>query len=232
MTGPNPVFEGRNGFFEAIGTELEFEPTASGDFAIMDAYVKWVPCGFYGQPAVEAALELRGQIGDLDTVREIRILTSPHGAEAMATDVSRWQPDTRETADHSLPFVTAMALMEGGLEIRHYDEEFYKRANVRDLMARVKVNVAAEFGSGFARLPFTEVAVESRSGQVHTARITHPLGHPERPMSDADYERKFRSMAEPVLPEQQIALLIDRVRTLEQVQNLGEVLQLTAPPRA
>jgi hypothetical protein len=51
-------------------------------------------------------------------------------------------------------------------------------------------------------------------------------------MSDADYERKFRSMAEPILPEQQIALLIDRVRTLEQVQNLGEVLQLTAPPRA
>jgi 2-methylcitrate dehydratase len=230
MTGPNPVFEGRNGFFEAIGTELEFEPMLSGEFAIMDAFVKWVPCGYYGQAAVEAALELRGQIEPLDTLREIRIVTSPHGAEAMATDVSRWQPDTRETADHSLPFVVAMALMEGGLEIRHYDEEYYKRANVRDLMSRIKVNAAAEFGSGFGRLPFTEVAIESTSGQVHTARVVHPLGHPQRPMTDADYERKFRSMAEPILPEHQIALVLDRLRTLEEVQDLGEVLQLTAPP--
>lgn len=230
MTGPNPVFEGRNGFFEAIGAELEFEPTPSGEFGIMDAFVKWVPCGFYGQAAVEAALELRGQIEHPDALREIRILTSPHGAEAMATDVSRWQPDTRETADHSLPFVVAMAFMEGGLEIRHYDEEYYKRADVRDLMARIKVQAAAEFGSGFGQLPFTEVAVESRSGQVHTARVVHPLGHPQRPMTDADYERKFRSMAEPILPERQIALLVDRIRTLEQVQDLGEVLQLTGPP--
>jgi 2-methylcitrate dehydratase len=92
------------------------------------------------------------------------------------------------------------------------------------------VNAAAEFGSGFGRLPFTEVAIESRSGQVHTARIIRPLGHPQRPMTDADYERKFRSMAEPILPERQIVQLVDRVRTLEQVQDLGEVLQLTAPP--
>jgi len=229
MTGPNPVFEGRNGFFEAIGSELEFEPKPSGEFGIMDAYVKWAPCGFYGQGAIEAALELRCQIEHLDTVREIRILTSPHGAEAMATDVSRWQPDTRETADHSLPFVVAIALMEGGLEIRHYDEEYYKRTDVRDLMSRIKVQAAAEFGSGFGRLPFTEVAVGSRSGEVRTARVVHPLGHPQRPMTDADYERKFRSMAEPILPESQIARLVDRLRTLEQVQDLGEVLQLTAP---
>ena len=50
-------------------------------------------------------------------------------------------------------------------------------------------------------------------------------------MTDADYERKFRSMAEPVVPEHHIARLVERIRTLEQVQDLGEVLQLTAGPR-
>ena len=120
--------------------------------------------------------------------------------------------------------------MEGGLEIRHYDEEYYKRADALDLMSRIKVQAAAEFGSGFGELPFTEVTVESRSGEVRTARVVHPLGHPQRPMTDADYERKFRSMAEPILPESQIARLVDRIRTLEQARDLGEVLQLTAPP--
>jgi len=232
MTGPSPVFEGRNGFFEAIGAELDFQPGPPGAFRIMDAYVKWVPCGFYGQPAVEAALELRTQVGSPATIKEIRVLTSPHGAEAMATDVSRWQPETRETADHSLPFVVAMAFIEGSLEIRHYDEEYYKRADVRDLMARVRVTPNDQFGPGFGRLPFTEVAVEASSGQVHTARVVHPLGHPERPMSDADYERKFRSMAEPVLPEAQIASLLNRIRNLEKEEDIGEVLLLTADSKS
>ena len=147
---------------------------------------KWVPCGFYGQGPVEAALELRREITSLDAVKEIRILTSTHGAQPMGTDLSRWEPETRATADHSLPFVVAMAFMEGSLEVRHYDEEYFKRPDVREFMAKVRVSAADEFGSGFGRLPFSEVALEMDSGQVHTARVVHALGHPERPMSDAD----------------------------------------------
>lgn len=50
MTGPDPVFEGRNGFFEAIGAELDFKTAAPAAFGIMDAYVKWVPVGSTASP--------------------------------------------------------------------------------------------------------------------------------------------------------------------------------------
>ena len=127
MTGPSPVFEGTNGLFEALGTDIDFRPTSNGSYRIMNAYVKSVPAGFYGQGPAEAVAELRSEISSLDAIREVRVLTSPHGAQAMGEDVSRWRPETRETADHSLPFVVAMTLMEGRLEVRHFNQELYKR---------------------------------------------------------------------------------------------------------
>ena len=228
MTGPSPVFEGPNGFFEAVGTEIDFQPTPNGSYRIMDAHVKAVPAGFYGQGAAEAAAELRHKIPDLDAVKEVRVLTSPHGAQAMGNDVSRWRPETRETADHSLPFVVAMTFMEGRLEIRHFDEEFYKRPDVRAFMAKVKVIASDELSDESQRLSFTEVAVETESGDVHTARVARPLGHPERPMTDEDYERKFRSLAEPVLSEERIVRLLDGLRNLERAEKVGTIIELTA----
>ena len=228
MTGPSPVFEGPNGFFEAVGTEIDFQPTPGGAYRIMDAHVKAVPAGFYGQGAAEAAAELRPNIPDLDAVREVRVLTSPHGAQAMGTDISRWRPETRETADHSLPFVVAMTLIEGRLEIRHFDEELYKRPDVRGLMAKVQVIASDELAHASERLSFTEVTVETESGDVHTARVARPLGHPERPMADEDYERKFRSLAQPVLSEARIVRLLGGLRDLESAEHVGTVLELTA----
>ena len=228
MTGPSPVFEGPNGFFEAVGTAIDFQPTPSGTYRIMDAHVKSVPAGFYGQGAAEAAAELRAKIPHLDAVTGIRILTSPHGAQAMGTDISRWRPETRETADHSLPFVVAMTFMEGRLEIRHFDEELYKRPDVREFMAKVQVIASDELAQAPERLSFTEVAVETQSGDVHTARVARPLGHPERPMADEDYERKFRSLAQPVLPDERIVRLLAALRDLEHAEDVGAVIALTA----
>ena len=228
MTGPSPVFEGPNGFFEAVGTEIDFQPTPGGTHRIMDAHVKAVPAGFYGQGAAEAAAELRPKIPGLDAVKEVRVLTSPHGAQAMGNDVSRWRPETRETADHSLPFVVAMTFMEGRLEVRHFDEERYKRPDVREFMAKVQVIASDELADGPLRLSFTEVAVETESGDVHTARVARPLGHPERPLTDEDYERKFRSLAQAVLPEERIVRLIERLRDLEHAEEVGSVIELSA----
>ena len=228
MTGPSPVFEGPNGFFEAMGTEIDFQPMPNGSYRIMDAYVKSVPAGFYGQGPAEAAAELRAKIPSLDCVREVRVLTSPHGAQAMGNDISRWRPETRETADHSLAFVVAMTFMEGRLEVRHFDEELYKRPDVRRFMAKVQVIPSDELVHESERLSFSEVAVETHSGDVHVARVARPLGHPERPMADEDFERKFRSLALAVLPEERIVRLLSSLRDLEHAEDLGAVIALTA----
>lgn len=236
----------RNGVFFAMmaaegltGPEFDFEePTKllpfggqGRDFRIMESGVKRFPAGYFSQSAIEAMQELRPKVRNLADIKEIRLQTFPNGFNAMGSDPSRWRPQTHETADHSLPFVMTMALMEGDVAIRQYDEEYFLRPNVREVMDKIKIRIGEECVKVWPE-PLNIVDIEMKSGQVLNARASFHLGHYKRVMTDADQERKFRPMAEKYakLPKNQVNRLLDRLRNLEQVQDIGEVLALTVPP--
>jgi 2-methylcitrate dehydratase len=233
LTAPNGVLEpGTKGYFEAVGVPFGFEPLdhGAGYFRIMRSHVKAFPCGFHGMgPATAASLLHPQVVQDLAHVREVRVHATRISAQLMAGNESRWQPETRETADHSIPFVVAMVLSHGSLEVRHYDEEQYKLPAVRELMSKIKVLTPETYEEDFHHVPSVRVEVELESGRVHSADVALPLGHPQNPMTAADYERKFRSLAGPLLPEDQIAGLLDCLRNLEQVRDIGDMLALTVP---
>jgi 2-methylcitrate dehydratase len=196
----------------------------------MRSHVKAFPCGFHGMGPATAAAQLHARIVDgISGVREIRVHATRISAHLMASNESRWKPETRETADHSIPFVVAMVLMEGSLEIRYFDEEYYKRPEVRDFMAKIRIVTPDTFEDEFHRVPEVVVEVEMASGEVHSARCTLPLGHPENPMTEKDYERKFRSLASTVLSDGQMNELLHCLRNLEKLDDIGEMLALTVP---
>jgi len=234
MTGPNFIFEGPSGIFRAMGGPFEMQPFGGegGSYRIMTARIKPYPSGYFSQSAIEAVLELRPNISDVNDIKEVRLQTFPSGYHAMGSDESRWRPETRESADHSLPFVMAMALMEGGLEIRHYDQEYFKRPEVRALMVKIRVEIGEEPVRAWPEVPLNIVDIEMSSGEVHSTKVAYHLGHFQRPMTDADQERKFRPMAQEYakLPREQVDRLLDRLRNLEQVKDIGQVLALTVAP--
>jgi 2-methylcitrate dehydratase len=234
MTGPNYIFEGPYGFFEATGGPFNM-PAYGGkgnDFRIMTARVKPYPAGYFSQSAIEAALELRSQIHSLEDIKQIRLETFPSGFKHMGSDQSAWLPDTRESADHSLPFVMAMAFMHGDLTIQHYDEELFKKPDARALMAKITVNVGEESVRAWPEVPLNVLHVELTSGQTLTTKVAYHLGHYKRLMNDEQQERKFRPMAEEYakLPSAQVDHLLDRLRNLENVKDIGEFLNLTVAP--
>jgi len=157
----------------------------------------------------------------------VRLLTYPNGMNY--AEPQHWTPETRETADHSLPFTTAVGLMEGTLAIRHYDEGYYKRPDVRALMQKITVSVADEPSKAWPEAPLHILEVETNSGKVLTARADYHLGHHKNPMSDADQDRKLRAMArdQAGLPDSRIDQLLQQLRQLEQVQDIGALLALT-----
>jgi 2-methylcitrate dehydratase len=120
-----------------------------------------------------------------------------------------------------------MVLSHGSLEVRHYDEEQYKLPAVRDLMSKIKVLTPETFEEDFHHVPSVRVEVELESSEVLSADVALPLGHPQNPMTEADYERKFRSLASPLLSEGQIAKLLHCLRNLEQVRDIGDMLAFT-----
>jgi len=232
MTGPEEVFEGKAGFLNSIGIRFEIRPFADSaeTYRIMKARLKAFPSGYFSQSAIEAILNLRPQIPDLDDVKEIRLQTFPAGYEVMGSGEANWQPETRESADHSLPFVMAVALMEGSLEIRHYDELYYKRSDVRALMQKIKVHIGEEPVAAWPEVPLNIVDVEMKSEKVLSTKVAYHLGHFKRFMTDEEQERKFRPLAEPLLPGSQIDDLLACLRRLDEVEQINELISLTMAP--
>lgn len=233
MTGPHDVFEGSSGFFKQTGSDFDLPPLGGGSqaFRVLRARIKPFPSGYFSQSAIEAVLELRPQVPSLEAIAEVRLETFPSGYTAMGSDESRWRPETRESADHSLPFVMAMALMEGNVDIRHYDEEYYKRPEVHALMDKIRVSVGDESVQAWPEVPLNVLHIHLNSGETLSTRVAHHLGHFSRLMTDTDQERKFRPLAEEYagLPSEQIDELLDRLRHLEHEQDLRQVLALTVP---
>jgi 2-methylcitrate dehydratase len=232
MTGPEEIFEGKAGFVNSTGIRLEIRPFANSSetYRIMQARLKAFPSGYFSQSAIEAILNLRDQISALDEIKEIRLQTFPAGYEVMGSSEANWQPETRESADHSLPFVMAIALMEGNLEIRHYDQLCYKRADVRALMQKIKVRIGEEPVRSWPEVPLNIVDIELNSGKVLSTRVAYHLGHFKCFMTDAEQERKFRPLAEPLLPAKQTDDLLARLRRLDEVKKISELISLTVAP--
>jgi 2-methylcitrate dehydratase len=232
MTGPEEVFEGKAGFFNSTGIRFEIRPFADSadSYRIMKARVKAFPAGYFSQSAIEAILDLRSQIPDLNDIKEIRLQTFPAGYEVMGSGEANWQPETRESADHSLPFVMAVALMEGSVEIRHYEQMYYKRADVRALMKKISVRIGEEPVAAWPDVPLNIVDIEMKSGNVFSIKVAYHLGHFKRLMTDEEQERKFRPLAEPLLPKRQIDDLLACLRRLDKVVQISELISLTVAP--
>lgn len=232
MTGPEEAFEGKAGFFNSTGIRFEIRPFADSadSYRIMKARLKAFPSGYFSQSAIEAILNLRSQIADLDTIQEIRLQTFPAGYEVMGSSEANWRPETRESADHSLPFVMAVALMAGNLEIRHYDQMYYKRPDVRALMQKINVRIGEEPVAAWPEVPLNIVDVELKSGKVLSTKVAYHLGHFKRFMTDEEQERKFRPLAEPLLPKKQTDDLLACLRRLDQVVRISELIALTVAP--
>jgi aconitate decarboxylase len=124
----------------------------------------------------------------------------------------------------------AVALMEGNVEIRHYDQRYYLRADVRELMQKIKVRIGDEPVAAWPDLPLNIVDVEMNSGQTFSTRVAYHLGHFKRFMSDDELERKFRPLAARLLPEKQIDDLLACLRRLDEVEQISELIALTVAP--
>jgi len=124
----------------------------------------------------------------------------------------------------------AVALMEGGVEVRHYDQIYYKRPEVRALMQKISVRIGEESVAAWPEVPLNIVDVELKSGKVLSTRVAFHLGHFKRLMTDQQQERKFRPLAEPLLPKRQIDDLLACLRRLDEVERISELIALTVAP--
>ena len=230
MTGPSPVFEGVGGYFKAVTRQpFTLAPLGGrgGEFKIMECSIKRFPLGQYSQTVVEAALELRGRIASPDDVAEIRIETVTTAIRLMAGDPDKWEPETRETADHSMPYTVAVALVHGTVEEAHFDDHHLQDPVLRTLTRKVKVEATAEADAEMPHAMLCRMRLVTRSGAVHEAVVRHHRGHYRNPMSDGEVEAKYRKLAGHAIAAGQADRLLAALWRVDELSDAGDIVRLT-----
>jgi 2-methylcitrate dehydratase len=230
MTGPAPIFEGVGGYFKAV-THAPFELAALGGrghpYKIMECSIKRFPLGQYSQTVVEAALNAREKIRSAEEIAEVRIETGTTAVRLMAGDPDKWEPATRETADHSMPYTVAVALIHGTVSEHHFGNECLHDPRIRALTRRVKVEVSAEADRRMPEAMLCKLTLVTVSGARHVATVEYHKGHWRNPMSDSEVEAKFRPLSRKVLSGERCDRLLEALWKLEELPLAGEIIRLT-----
>lgn len=234
FSGPPEAMEGEMGYFAALAQKkLTLEPLTGENghqraFRIMSSRIKRFPSGFFSQTAIEAALECRQALGieSASQVKAVGIRTFQNTITAMAGDSTRWRPQSRETADHSVPFVIAMALEHGRVEPIQFVNDVLQDPRVHAIMDKVQVALDPECEAAWPEAILNIVTVETEDGRSHTARVPYHLGHFKRPMSDRDLENKFRGLCSGLLSTHQQDAALAATWKLDELTDLSEYLSL------
>ena len=188
-------------------------------------FKRW-PVGSRGQSAIQAALAARARVPDARQIRAVRVLTDEAAYDHLVRiREDPWHPTSRETADHSLPYIVAATVLEGRLHTDSFDPDRVRDpGRARFLEERVTVEVAPDLCRGAAGGFPTRVEIETADGEVAVGEGAPPPGHPLNPFSDADFDAKLHENADALLGEDGAAALIAAVRSLE----TGDARSLTA----
>src|SRR5690606_32353039 len=111
--------------------------------------------------------------------------------EIIGSQPEKWDPMSKETADHSLPFIAAIALIEGNVNLHSFDRAKYRDPEILAFLKRIEIVEDAGFTAAYGDSFANHLKVTMKDGSTHEAERHYPLGHPKNVMSDAQIEEKF-----------------------------------------
>jgi 2-methylcitrate dehydratase len=235
MTGPGPIFEGQMGFEKQLGVSLgnlgekfavPFPKSEHGPAAmILKTSIKYWPAEYHSQSAIEAALSLRKEILDPARIKSVTIESHDASVDIIGSEPEKWKPNTRETADHSLPYITAIALIDGEVTSKQFEPERFADPQVWKFLESVKVKRNAELSAMYPDAVANIVHVDLDDGRRLTKRVDYPLGHAKNCLKDSEVEGKFFGLVSPALGEQRARGIVDLVWKLDEAENVDELME-------
>ncbi len=227
MTGPTAAFEGHHGLWEQVTGPFKLGVLGGRNtsFAIERANLKFFATEYHSQAPLWTVLALRDKVS-VEEIEAVNVQTYWSAYSEIGKDPAKWDPQTRETADHSLPYILAVALRDGRITPAIFEPECFLDPTLRPLMARIQVAENQEFTRQFPAALISEIEVITRSGRKLVERTGYPKGHARNAMTDADVEAKFRDFCGAVLTPARIDAALQTLSRLEEAPRIGPVLDL------
>jgi 2-methylcitrate dehydratase len=228
LTGPAPIFEGKAGLFQQVTGTADIDVANFGGrdkpFRIVRCILKPYPAVIYTQTAIVAAIEVARDVGALDKVTSIDVATSRSGYQRTGSEPEKWDPKTRETADHSLPYMIARAMFDGDITPESFSEKKFRDSAILAFMQKIKVSEDPVLTARTSGAVPTRVTVTLADGKRITREVDHAPGFAARPMMRGDVERKFRGNVGPRWPKEQTEANLNALWAIEQASDLTALL--------
>ena len=231
-TGPEHVIDGKEGMVHCLGPQWKLEILTEGlgeSWRIEKCGMKAYPTEALTHTPISAVLDLvRKHDLKPDQIEKVHIRSLARAADILS-DPSKYDPRTKETADHSLPYVIAAAIADRQVTPAQFEDAKIMDPVIRAQLKKVEVVADPEIEKLFPKLQRVIVKIRTTDGKEHSTQADYPKGKAENPLTDAEIEEKFDALASPVLTSGSIRKVKEAVWGLD---RLGSISDLMATLRA
>jgi 2-methylcitrate dehydratase len=203
-TGTEEVFEGKEGLMDVFGPDWAVDKLISGlgsKFKILECSMKAFPTEALTHTHISATLEVVNENNiTYDQIESVTITTIARACDILF-DPHKYRPESRETADHSLPYCIAAALVDHQVTTHSFSEEKLNDERIWRVIDRIKGEASTEFEKMFPARQPSRVVVKTTDGREFTGYLEYPRGDPRQPMTMEDLEAKFNALSEKLISE-------------------------------
>ncbi len=233
MSGPSEPFSGVDGFCNLSGPfDLEnVGQLVDGKSMIENTAIKYFPAEFNSQGPITSLLELRKQfdLRDLESLTVASYHLTWHEIGGGQGDTQqKWDPATRESADHSLPYLAAVTLVDGQVTNESFTPARVRDPALRPLMQKIAVVEDADLSAHWKATsqPKSRITIRLKNGRVIEDEVINFRGHPSNRMTDEEVQFKFDSMIRYVLPTEAASKMREMLWTMDRMQHVGELTSM------
>jgi len=227
MAGPDEIFEGQYGLWKQVTGPFTLDTFGGSGrpFKIEETFFKSLPVMYNSMLPVEIGLELHGKV-DIADIEEI-VVDVDGFSFATGDSPAKHDPRTRETADHSTPYLIVAALVDGAISEHTFTPARFRDPLLLDLLQKLRMREDASFTAEWPKTFQCRIEIKCKSGKVWNTHRKNPKGHPGNPMSDKEIEDKFLKLTHDTLGPVQGRAVIDLVWRLETIRDVGEICRAT-----
>ncbi len=233
-TGPEHVIDGKEGMVHCLGPEWKLQILTEGlgeSWRIETCGMKAYPTEALTHTPISAVLDLVRQ-HDLkpDEIEKVHIRSLARAADILS-DPSKYDPRTKETADHSLPYVIAAAVVDRQVTPAQFADSKIMDPAIRAQLRKVEVVADPEIEKLFPKLQRVIVTIHTTNGEHHTRQVDYPKGDPRNPLTDAEIEEKFDALAAPVLTPASMKKVKEAVWGLDRIGSISDLMAMLRADR-
>jgi len=226
-TGQDSILEGPRGFIQAYSDKYDAGRLVErlGKPYHLDIEFKPYSCARPIHNAIDCALEIRNR--DNPSIASIvAIEVARHPSWASFHQIKA--PASFHSAQMSLPYSVAVVFKEGQALIKQYADRKLKDPQLVRLMQATKITTDPSLPRGVS----CRMTVATKDGRRLQSQVDYPKGSIQNPMSDAELQAKFTSLAAPVVGKDRAEAIVELVDKIEHCGDLGKLMRLTAKPKA